>query len=329
MVRGLPLVLIAAALGRGTALVLVAGLVFALFHSLNPGVTPLGIGNIALAGIFLGVGFLRPRRAVDRLRRPPRMEHDARRARCSGQRFALRHSVARLLRRRAGLAFGGQVRAGGWPDGHLWPSPLPCSWTWRWARKEIAVKRAAVVGAGTMGNGIAHVFAQHGWQRRPDRQCTIRARKATATIRSNLERQVKKGSLPAEAPAEILGRISTGTALDARGWRGDHDRGSQRKSGGKVLDLRAAGPDRLALHHPRNQHQLHLDHRDRCPHPAAGAGDRHALHESGSGDAAGRGDSRATPPATRPPPAVMELRGRWGRRRSRSTITPASCPTGC
>jgi len=60
MFRGLPLVLVAAAVGRGTALVLVAGLVFALFHILNPGITPLGLGNIALAGIFLGVAFYAP-----------------------------------------------------------------------------------------------------------------------------------------------------------------------------------------------------------------------------------------------------------------------------
>jgi uncharacterized protein len=60
MFRGLPLVLLASALGRGSALVLVAGLVFALFHSLNPGITPLGLGNIALAGIFLGVAFYTP-----------------------------------------------------------------------------------------------------------------------------------------------------------------------------------------------------------------------------------------------------------------------------
>jgi uncharacterized protein len=60
MFRGIPLVLLAAAVGRGTALVLVAGLLFAFFHGLNPGVTPLGLGNIALAGIFLGLTFYAP-----------------------------------------------------------------------------------------------------------------------------------------------------------------------------------------------------------------------------------------------------------------------------
>jgi uncharacterized protein len=58
--RGVPLVIMASVVGRGTALVLVAGVVFALFHGLNPGITPLGLGNIALAGIFLGVAFYAP-----------------------------------------------------------------------------------------------------------------------------------------------------------------------------------------------------------------------------------------------------------------------------
>lgn len=58
--RGLPLVLLAGAIGRGAALVVVAGLVFAAFHGLNPGVTALGLGNIALAGIFLGLAFYAP-----------------------------------------------------------------------------------------------------------------------------------------------------------------------------------------------------------------------------------------------------------------------------
>ncbi|HZA92466.1 MAG TPA: 3-hydroxyacyl-CoA dehydrogenase NAD-binding domain-containing protein, partial [Gemmatimonadales bacterium] len=77
------------------------------------------------------------------------------------------------------------------------------------------MKHAAVVGAGTMGNGIAHVFAQHGWQVALVDSAPSALDKATATIRTNLERQVKKGSLSAEAPDEILGRIHTGTALDA------------------------------------------------------------------------------------------------------------------
>ena len=77
------------------------------------------------------------------------------------------------------------------------------------------MKRAAVIGAGTMGNGIAHVFAQHGWDVALVDTVPAALEKATATIRSNLDRQVKKGTLPAEAPAQVLGRIKTGTALEA------------------------------------------------------------------------------------------------------------------
>ena len=77
------------------------------------------------------------------------------------------------------------------------------------------MKRAAVVGAGTMGNGIAHVFAQHGWEVALIDSAPTALDKATATIKGNLERQVKKGTLPPEAPAQILGRIGTGSKLDA------------------------------------------------------------------------------------------------------------------
>jgi 3-hydroxybutyryl-CoA dehydrogenase len=77
------------------------------------------------------------------------------------------------------------------------------------------VRQAAVVGAGTMGNGIAHVFAQHGWEVALVDSVAAALGKATATIKGNLERQVKKGAIPADAPAQVLGRISTGTALEA------------------------------------------------------------------------------------------------------------------
>lgn len=77
--------------------------------------------------------------------------------------------------------------------------------------------RAAVVGAGTMGNGIAHVFAQHGWDVALIDSAPAALEAATATIRNNLERQVKKGTLPSGAITEILGRVSTGTDLETAG----------------------------------------------------------------------------------------------------------------
>jgi 3-hydroxybutyryl-CoA dehydrogenase len=68
-----------------------------------------------------------------------------------------------------------------------------------------------------MGNGIAHIFAQHGWSVALVDTAPSALDKATATIRANLERQVKKGTLAADAPAQILGRIKPGTSLDAAG----------------------------------------------------------------------------------------------------------------
>jgi 3-hydroxybutyryl-CoA dehydrogenase len=75
------------------------------------------------------------------------------------------------------------------------------------------MSRAAVVGAGTMGNGIAHVFAQHGWDVALVDSVPAALEKATATIRANLERQVKKGSLPAADVEPVLGRIRGGSDL--------------------------------------------------------------------------------------------------------------------
>jgi 3-hydroxybutyryl-CoA dehydrogenase len=77
----------------------------------------------------------------------------------------------------------------------------------------------AVIGSGTMGNGIAHVFAQHGF---PVALIDINQPaldKALGTIGKNLDRQVAKGSLTAEDKAATLGRLTTYTAL-ADGVRG-------------------------------------------------------------------------------------------------------------
>ncbi len=77
------------------------------------------------------------------------------------------------------------------------------------------MKHAAVIGAGTMGNGIAHLFAQFGWGVTLIDVSPSALDKARVTIQANLDRQAKKGTIPAEAPPEIMGRIQTATALDA------------------------------------------------------------------------------------------------------------------
>jgi 3-hydroxybutyryl-CoA dehydrogenase len=77
------------------------------------------------------------------------------------------------------------------------------------------MKRAAVVGAGTMGNGIAHVFSQHGWQVALIDVAQPALDRGMATIRGNLDRQVKKGTLTATLADEVMGRISAHLSLDA------------------------------------------------------------------------------------------------------------------
>ena len=73
----------------------------------------------------------------------------------------------------------------------------------------------AVVGAGTMGNGIAHVFAQHGWDTVLIDVSGDALARAVKTIEKNVERQVKKGAGSEEWGAGILKRITTGMSLDA------------------------------------------------------------------------------------------------------------------
>jgi len=75
--------------------------------------------------------------------------------------------------------------------------------------------KIGVIGAGQMGNGIAHVFAQSGFPVTMIDVSQAALDKGRATIEKNLERQVKKGTLTAESTTEILGRIETAPALDA------------------------------------------------------------------------------------------------------------------
>jgi 3-hydroxybutyryl-CoA dehydrogenase len=73
----------------------------------------------------------------------------------------------------------------------------------------------AVVGAGTMGNGIAHVFAQHGWDVALLDVAAAALEQGVATVRANLERQVRKEALTPEQRDAALARLHPATDLAA------------------------------------------------------------------------------------------------------------------
>ena len=75
------------------------------------------------------------------------------------------------------------------------------------------IKNVSVIGAGTMGNGIAHVFAQNGFTVQLVDVNAAQLEKAIQTIGKNLDRQVSKAVISETQKAETLARLSTQTDL--------------------------------------------------------------------------------------------------------------------
>ena len=75
------------------------------------------------------------------------------------------------------------------------------------------IRTVCVIGAGTMGNGIAHVFAQYGHPVTLVDVSSEVLERALATIGANLDRQVKKGTLSDIQKKETLSRITVSTQL--------------------------------------------------------------------------------------------------------------------
>lgn len=71
------------------------------------------------------------------------------------------------------------------------------------------IKKITVIGAGTMGNGIAHVFAQSGFKVNLVDVSQEQLEKALATITKNLDRQVAKGTISEEVKNSSLSNITT------------------------------------------------------------------------------------------------------------------------
>jgi 3-hydroxybutyryl-CoA dehydrogenase len=76
------------------------------------------------------------------------------------------------------------------------------------------MQHIAVIGSGTMGNGIAHVFAQHGYQVNLIDISAPALERALGTIAKNMDRQVQKEQITEADKTAALGRIATFTSTE-------------------------------------------------------------------------------------------------------------------
>ncbi len=77
------------------------------------------------------------------------------------------------------------------------------------------MKHISVIGSGTMGNGIAHVFAQHGYSVSLVDVSDEALKKGLATIEKNLARQVEKGTITEAVKDQSLGNITLHNTVKA------------------------------------------------------------------------------------------------------------------
>ena len=147
----------------------------------------------------------------------------------------------------------------------------------------------SVIGAGTMGNGIAHVFAQHGFKVHLVDVSNNNWKKLLITISKNLDRQVAKEIIRKEKKEETLLNIITTTSIQ----EGVKNARLIVEAATENVELKlkifkeidAASPDRL---YSRHQYFFYFDHKDRISNNQPGNGDRHAFHEPGTRNETGR-----------------------------------------
>jgi len=76
------------------------------------------------------------------------------------------------------------------------------------------IKKVAIIGGGTMGNGIAHVFAQSGFSVQIAETTEELADRAVATIEKNLQRMVKKEKITETEMSDTMKRIGTSLSIE-------------------------------------------------------------------------------------------------------------------
>ena len=151
-----------------------------------------------------------------------------------------------------------------------------------------------VVGAGTMGNGIAQVAARAGYDVvMRDVADEFLSRGMTA-IDKSLQRDVDKERLSADEKGAIVGRIKTTTELAALRDAFIVVEAVTEDFDVKSRSLSRARSNYNARRDSRFEYFIDLDHQTRRGDAATRQSHRHALHESGAGDEAGR-ESFAAP----------------------------------
>jgi 3-hydroxybutyryl-CoA dehydrogenase len=83
------------------------------------------------------------------------------------------------------------------------------------AKNSEMIKTVTIIGAGTMGNGISHVFAQNGFKVNLNDVSQQQLDKAMTVITRNLDRQLSKGAISEQNKNETLANITTLTSLTA------------------------------------------------------------------------------------------------------------------
>jgi NAD(P)-dependent dehydrogenase (short-subunit alcohol dehydrogenase family) len=144
------------------------------------------------------------------------------------------------------------------------------------------IRTVGVVGAGTMGNGIAHVFARGGFNLV---LCDVEQRfleRALGTIAKNLEREVAKNKITAADKDSALGRIQAVT-----------DRSKLSECDFVVEAATEKFEIKTEIFHSGVEYFFDFDHQARRAHQEAGESDRDALLQSGASNEAGGGDPGA------------------------------------
>ena len=161
----------------------------------------------------------------------------------------------------------------------------------------MAVQSVGVVGAGQMGNGIAHVFALAGYDVLMNDISAEAMEKAVALIDRNLERQVSRDKISAEDKATALARIRTTTELSELGQcdlvieaATENDSLLFRRRQAEDLRRAAAAPE--AGNDPDVEHVVDFHHPAGEPHRPAREVHGLPFHEPRPGDAAGGTDPR-------------------------------------